>query len=97
MDMKLFYGLSYNPFQKDVTDTTVETIDFKEMQGRLAYLCQTKGIGVFTGRPGVSITPSPPDPFEHERSKLNSLSLPLRLSPRSISIIQLSMSPCLHP
>lgn len=38
MDMKLFYGLSYNPFQKDVTDTTVETIDFKEMQGRLAYL-----------------------------------------------------------
>ena len=30
MDMKLFYGLSYNPFQKDVTDTTVETIDFKE-------------------------------------------------------------------
>lgn len=56
MDMKLFYGLSYNPFQKDVTDTTVETIDFKEMQGRLAYLCQTKGIGVFTGRPGVGKT-----------------------------------------
>lgn len=56
MDMKLFYGLSYNPFQKDAKDTTIETIDFKEMQGRLNYLCQTKGIGVFTGRPGVGKT-----------------------------------------
>ena len=56
--------------------------------------CLTSVFGMGTG---VSITPSPPDPFEHERSKLNSLSLPLRLSPRSISIIQLSMSPCLHP
>ena len=36
---------------------------------------------------------------EHERSKLNSfLPFPLPwLSSRSISIIQLSMSPCLHP
>ncbi len=56
MDMKLFYGLSYNPFQKDVQDTTIETIDFKEMKGRLDYLCQVKGIGVFTGRPGVGKT-----------------------------------------
>lgn len=56
MDMKLFYGLSYNPFQKNTQDTTIETIDFKEMQGRLSYLCHTKGIGVFTGRPGVGKT-----------------------------------------
>ena len=53
MDMKIFYGLSYHTFHKDVTDTTVETIDLKEIQGRLAYLCQPHGIGVFPGQPGA--------------------------------------------
>lgn len=56
MDMKLFYGLTHNPFEKNSKDVTVETIDTKEMQGRLKYLCEVKGIGVFTGNPGVGKT-----------------------------------------
>lgn len=56
MDMNLFYGLKFNPFSKGVDDCILETIDYKEMKGRLEYLCETKGIGVFTGRPGVGKT-----------------------------------------
>lgn len=56
MDMNLFYGLKYNPFSKGSDNCILETIDYKEMRGRLEYLCETKGIGVFTGPPGVGKT-----------------------------------------
>ncbi len=56
MDMRMFYGLTHNPFEKNSKDVTVETIDTKEMQGRLKYLCEVKGIGVFTGNPGAGKT-----------------------------------------
>ena len=56
MDMKLFYGLSHNPFDKNSKDVTLETLDYKEMQGRLKYLCEVKGIGLFTGNPGTGKT-----------------------------------------
>ena len=54
--MKLFYGLTHNPFDKNSKDVTIETIDYKEMQGRLKYLCDVKGIGLFTGNPGTGKT-----------------------------------------
>lgn len=54
--MNIFYGLKYNPFSKGAEDCVLETIDYKEMKGRLEYLCETKGIGVFTGHPGVGKT-----------------------------------------
>lgn len=56
MDMKLFYGLTHNPFEKNSKDVTIDTIDYKEMQGRLNYLVSVKGIGLFTGNPGTGKT-----------------------------------------
>lgn len=52
MDFQLFYRLSCNPFRKE-EDICLELRDFKEMKVRLEYLKQAKGIGVFTGNPGV--------------------------------------------
>lgn len=56
MDMKLFYGLTHNPFEKSSKDVTIDTIDYKEMQGRLKYLLTVKGIGLFTGNSGTGKT-----------------------------------------
>lgn len=57
MDMKLFYGLTCNPFEKNSKDVTIDTIDYKELQGRLRYLCEgPKGIGLITGSPGTGKT-----------------------------------------
>ena len=50
-----FYGLAFNPFDKQslkVTDS-FESTDHKEMMSRLTYLTETKGIGVFTASPGM--------------------------------------------
>lgn len=50
-----FYALSFNPFdkhhlkEKDCFDST----DHKEMMARLDYLKDTRGVGVFTARPGM--------------------------------------------
>ena len=47
-----FYGLAFNPFDKQclkVTDS-FESTDHKEMISRLTYLTETKGIGVFTAQ-----------------------------------------------
>ena len=52
MDFQLFYQLSCHPFSKE-QDFLLELTDFKEMHVRLHYLKQAKGIGVFTGAPGV--------------------------------------------
>ena len=50
-----FYGLAFNPFDKQclkVTDS-FESTDHKEMMSRLNYLTETKGIGAFTASPGM--------------------------------------------
>lgn len=50
-----YYGLSFNPFRKE--DVRVKdsfcSCDFKEMSGRLRYLKDARGIGLFTARPGM--------------------------------------------
>lgn len=56
MDYKLFYGLSFNPFEKGSKDTCIDTLDYKEMMGRLNYLKETKGFGIFTGHSGYGKT-----------------------------------------
>lgn len=48
-----YYGLSFNPFDKQSVrekDCFVST-DFKEMTARLDYLKDSRGIGVFTASP----------------------------------------------
>lgn len=50
-----YYGLSFNPFDKQSVrekDCFVST-DFKEMTARLDYLKDSRGIGVFTASPGM--------------------------------------------
>jgi type II secretory pathway predicted ATPase ExeA len=50
-----FYGLSYNPFDKQQLkekDCFISK-DFTEMTSRLEYLKDIRGIGVFTARPGM--------------------------------------------
>lgn len=56
IDFKLFYGLEFNPFEKGQEDITVQSFDFKEATGRLNFLKETRGIGLFTGRSGVGKT-----------------------------------------
>lgn len=50
-----FYGLSVNPFDKQQLKEKDHFVsrDFTEMTGRLNYLKDIRGIGVFTARPGM--------------------------------------------
>jgi len=50
-----FYGLSFNPFDKQQLKEKDHFIsrDFQEMTNRLNYLKDIRGIGVFTARPGI--------------------------------------------
>ena len=50
-----YYGLTFNPFDKQQLKEKDHFIsrDFTEMIGRLDYLKDIRGIGVFTARPGM--------------------------------------------
>ena len=49
-----FYALSFNPFDKSISEKdSFLSRDFQEMTHRLNYLKETRGIGVFTARPGM--------------------------------------------
>ncbi|MDE8700547.1 ExeA family protein [[Ruminococcus] lactaris] len=50
-----FYGLSFNPFEKQQLKEKDHFIsrDFPEMTNRLNYLKDIRGIGLFTARPGM--------------------------------------------
>lgn len=52
-----YYGMSCNPFLKDVDIVNIfESSDYKELISRFKYLLEVKGIGVFTGNPGLGKT-----------------------------------------
>lgn len=52
-----YFGMKKNPFKKDIDlKDTYEFNDFKEVQGRLNYLLNTKGIGIITGTSGKGKT-----------------------------------------
>lgn len=55
MDYLVHYGLTHNPFDKENT-TMFETIDLKEVNVRLDYMCKTLGFCTITGSPGVGKT-----------------------------------------
>lgn len=50
-----YYGLSFNPFDKELSleKDLFHSRDMDQMLGRLDYLKDTRGIGVFTARPGM--------------------------------------------
>lgn len=52
-----YYGMSINPFEKSLsTDKAFITSDMKEMEGRLEYIKNHPGIGLFTAGPGYGKT-----------------------------------------
>lgn len=52
-----YFGMKMNPFKKDIDiKDTYEFNDFKEVQNRLKYLINNKGIGLFTGTSGKGKT-----------------------------------------
>lgn len=52
-----FYGMSCNPFLKDESiKYKFESNDFRQTINRFHYLREIKGIGLFTGTPGVGKT-----------------------------------------
>jgi len=50
-----FYGLKFNPFDKNYSlpDNSFESKDHRIMLDRLSYLKDVRGIGVFTAAPGM--------------------------------------------
>ena len=50
-----YYGLSFNPFDKQAAREKDRFLskDISEMLSRLDYLKDTRGIGLFTARPGM--------------------------------------------
>ena len=52
-----YFGMKLNPFKKDIDiKNTYEFNDFKEVQNRLKYLLNNKGIGLITGTSGKGKT-----------------------------------------
>ena len=52
-----FYGLTFNPFDKSTpVKTAFQSKDHLEMQNRLSFLKDTRGIGLFTAPPGMGKT-----------------------------------------
>lgn len=52
-----FYGMSCNPFLKDESiKYSYESVDFKEIMNRFNFLKEVKGIGLFSGTPGLGKT-----------------------------------------
>ena len=52
-----YYGLSFNPFDKQNAREKDRFLskDISEMTSRLDYLKDTRGIGLFTARPGMVV------------------------------------------
>lgn len=57
MNTELVYGLKQMPFQKSARYPELyKSADTVQFEGRLEYLKTTRGIGLFTGNPGVGKT-----------------------------------------
>lgn len=54
---RAYWGMEFNPFDKEIAEKQFyKTNDFVEMEKRLEYLKNIKGIGLFTGLPGTGKT-----------------------------------------
>lgn len=51
---KQFYGLTFNPFDKEIdTDKLYQGEDLRELEQRLKYMLENRGIGLIVGEPGM--------------------------------------------
>lgn len=55
-DYAAWYGMEFEPFQKNSKEILSDTAERKEAGTRLSHLEETNGIGVLTGEPGVGKT-----------------------------------------
>ena len=54
---RAYWNMEYNPFSKEIdTNKLFKTNDFNEALTRLDFLHKTRGIGLFTGKPGSGKT-----------------------------------------
>lgn len=57
MNYKAYYGLAFDPFDKELdVKNSFASSDFKEALSRMEYLKTVKGIGLFTGDAGMGKT-----------------------------------------
>jgi len=57
MMLTAYWEMQFNPFSKQASGKQpFESEDFKQAAARLKYLCEIKGIGLFTGQAGVGKT-----------------------------------------
>ncbi len=51
---KQFYGLTFNPFDKEIdADKLYQSEDLTELDQRLKYMLENRGIGLIVGEPGM--------------------------------------------
>lgn len=55
-DYHAFYGLEFNPFQKNARCIFQETTESAEAKTRLGYMAGSSGFGILTGAPGLGKT-----------------------------------------
>lgn len=53
---KSYWGMEYNPFERNTDKSCFNSNDFDGLTSRLKYLVNTKGIGLFTGASGSGKT-----------------------------------------
>ncbi len=75
----LKYGLDYNPFIKNTNKVFIETSEVKELNARLDFLIQTRGMGLVTGQPGLGKTSALRNYIE-------------KLNPNNYKVIYISLS-----
>lgn len=57
MNYEKYWGMEFNPFKKSFEDKNIfKSVDFNQILARLEHLKNTKGIGLFTGNPGLGKT-----------------------------------------
>ena len=88
-----YFGMKTNPFKKDIEiQNTYEFSDFKEVQARLKYLINTKGIGLITGTSGKGKTYS----VKYFTKNLNTnLYKPVYLSLSTLTVMDFYRSLCI--
>lgn len=51
---KQFFGLTFNPFDKEIeVDKLYKSEDITELEGRLKYMLDNRGMGLIVGEPGM--------------------------------------------
>lgn len=57
MKTEMYYGMDFNPFTKGIgIENLFRSNDYNQMENRLNFLIETRGVGVFLSNPGMGKT-----------------------------------------